>query len=185
MKVVQTLATDLPWNFHVCLVLPLIFKPSNRPSPLEYNVHKNSLVPRRPARFSLGLASHLFVRKRQHGNRRYAMVCIWVVIYVIFLLLTKGLDSAFLRPLRPASWAMIKRRVRWKRFHGTSRGWLLTLIVLCTSFPRPRRRRSGQPMTASAEPRVHNTSDRQITPGKSLHCNGSCMSAVLGLSALL
>ena len=52
MKVVRALARDLPWNFHVCLVLPLIFKPSNRPSPLEYNVHKNSLVPRRPARFS-------------------------------------------------------------------------------------------------------------------------------------
>ena len=52
MKVVRTLARDLPWNFHVCLVLPLILKPSNRPSPLEYNVHKNSLVLRRPARFS-------------------------------------------------------------------------------------------------------------------------------------
>ena len=49
MKVVRTLARDLPWNFHVCPVLPLIFQ---------------------------GLASHLFVRKRQHGNRRYAMDCI-------------------------------------------------------------------------------------------------------------
>ena len=42
-------------------------------------------------------------------------------------------------------------------------------------------------MAASAKPPVHNTPDQQITLGKekSLHCNGSQMSAVLGLSALL
>ena len=99
----------------------------------------------------------------------------------------QDIDRRFLFLLRPASWAMIKKRVRLKRFHGTSRGWLLTLIVLCTSFPRLRRRRSRPPTTASAKPRVHNTPDRQITLGRamSLHCNGSWMSAVLGLSALL
>lgn len=77
MKVVQTLARDLPWNFHVCLVLPIIFKPSNSSSPPEYNLHKNSLVPRRPVRLSCirGVRfSHLFVRKRQHGSRGYAIV---------------------------------------------------------------------------------------------------------------
>ena len=70
MKVVQTLARDLPWNFHVCLVLPIIFKPSN-------SLQKNSLVPRRPVRLSCirGVRfSHLFVRKRQHRSRGYAMV---------------------------------------------------------------------------------------------------------------
>ena len=70
MKVVQTLARDLPWNFHVCLVLPIIFKPSN-------SLQKNSLVPRRPVRLSCirGVRfSHLFVRKRQHGSRGYAIV---------------------------------------------------------------------------------------------------------------
>ena len=39
-------------------------------------IHKNSLDPRRPAHFSFRggvLFSHLFVRKRQHGSRRYAM----------------------------------------------------------------------------------------------------------------
>ena len=77
MKVVQTLARDLPWNFHVCLVLPIIFKPSNSSSPPEYNLQKNSLVPRRPVRLSCirGVRfSHLFVRKRQHGSRGYAIV---------------------------------------------------------------------------------------------------------------
>ena len=62
-----------------------------------------------------------------------------------------------------------------------------TLIVLCTSFPRPRRKHSRAPMAASAKPPVHNTTDQQITSGKekSLNCNGLQMSVVLGLSALL
>ena len=49
--------------------------------------------------------------------------------------------KVFLWPLKSAFWEMIKKRV-WKRFHETSRGWPLALSVLCTSLPRPRRRRS-------------------------------------------
>ena len=60
-------------------------------------------------------------------------------------------------------------------------------IIPDSSLYQPSSSRNRRPMRASAKPRVHNTPnlDITLTKAKSQHCNGSWMSAVLGLLALL